>query len=244
MIFSSSRYIKEDWPLQHEVADWIILHGSTFAKSTYRKENITTINAPVFINHSIERTDDEWEQARHNYLWFGTGGTIHKGLDLLIDSFRELKNFNLHICGDLQSEPEFFNYYSSIINSSPNITYHGFVDINSDSFKKILHDCAFVIYPSASEGHSPSVITCMANGGLIPIVSRNADVNLNGCGITIEELNIDAVINSIRQSQQLSINELKSQSSAIIKETHQYNSFDYFKIDFKQKLQEAIAAIK
>jgi glycosyltransferase involved in cell wall biosynthesis len=119
LIMASSRYIKEDWVLQHEFADWIILHGSTFAKSTYRKDNISTIHAPVFINQSVDRNEEEWGKAIQNYLWFGSDGAIHKGLDLVLDAFRELKECNLHICGNI--EPEFLNYYSSLINASNNI---------------------------------------------------------------------------------------------------------------------------
>jgi len=243
IFLSSSRYIKEDWVLQHEFSDWIILHGSTFAKATYRKENIDTIHAPIFIKHTITRTDEEWNSAKQNYVWFGSDGAIHKGLDLVIDAFAERKGCTLHICGNVKSESDFFNYYSSVIISAGNIKYHGFVDIASDAFKQILKNSAFVIYPSASEGNSPAVITCMANGGLIPLVTKNTDVDLNGYGLLINDLNVGAVIDAINQSQQLTVAELRKQSEIIIEKTHRLNSFDYFKEDFKLKLQEAIKSI-
>lgn len=243
MIFSSSRYIKQDWPLQHEVSDWILLHGASFAKSTYRSQNISTVNAPVFICQSFVRTDEEWIAAKQNYLWFGVGGLIHKGLDILIDTFKDLKDCNLHICGNIEGEASFYDFYRSTIDASVNIIYHGFVDVKSIAFEKVLKECAFVIFPSASEGNSPSVITCMANGGLIPIVSKNADIDLNGFGFIIDGFSVEAIANSIKQSQVLSINELKEQSALILKQTTHLNSFDYFKNDFKQKLQEAIKAI-
>jgi len=155
-----------------------------------------------------------------------------------------MQNCNLHICGNLENEDSFFNYYFPIIESSANIIYHGFTDINTKSFEKTLRDCAFVIFPSASEGNSPSVITCMANGGLIPIVSGNADININNYGVLIKDLSVDAVINSIKDSQEFTVMELKSQSTKILEETNHVHSFDYFKNDFKQKLHEAINAIK
>jgi glycosyltransferase involved in cell wall biosynthesis len=243
LLLSSSRYIKQDWPLQHEFADWIILHGSDFAKQTYKSKNIRLVNAPVFINHSIKRSDKEWNLARKNYLWFGVGGLIHKGLDLLIESFKDIKDCNLHICGNLEVEPDFYNYYKQVIDLSENINYHGFVDVSSEKFKTILSINAFVIFPSASEGNSPSVITCMANGGLIPIVSKNADVKLNGYGIIIEDLSIEEVSNAISKSKELTLDELKGQSEKIVKETNHLNSFDYFEHDFKIKLEEALKII-
>lgn len=244
LLFSSSRYIKEDWPLQHEFADWIILHGASFARSTYRNRNISSVNAPVFINEVLNaKTHEEWVRAKSNYLWFGNGGAIHKGLDLVIESFAGLKDCNLHICGNIESEPDFFNHYRSLFGSDGNIIYHGFVDVEGERFQKILHDCAFVIYPSASEGNSPSVLTCMANGGLIPIVSKNADVDLNGYGVLINELTVEAVTKSIQISQSLSVEELKRQSIQIAKEIRHLHSFEFFKEDFKLKLEESIKAI-
>ncbi|HTA82097.1 MAG TPA: glycosyltransferase [Bacteroidia bacterium] len=243
IVLTSSRYIKEDWVLQHEFADWIILHGSTFSRSTYRKENISSIHAPVFIKHNITRTDNEWATAKQNFIWFGSNGAIHKGLDLVIDAFTERKDCTLHICGDIENEVDFFKLYSPLIKSSSNIKYHGFVNVESDSFKKILQSCAFVIYPSASEGNSPAVLTCMANGGLVPVVSKNADIDLNGYGILIDELTIESVSSAVQKSQDLSVSELKAQSKLVLKETTRFNSFNYFKEDFKLKLQEAIKTI-
>lgn len=243
LLFSSTRYIEEDWPLQHEFSDGILLHGSNFAKSTYQVNNIYMLHAPVFIYHSVSRTKSEWEEAKKNYIWFGTGGLIHKGLDLLLDIFNNKREYNLHICGNIESEPAFFNYARQIIDSNVNIVYHGFVDVKSEKFKDILRACAFVIFPSASEGNSPSVITCMANGGLIPIVPKSADVDLNGYGVEIKDLSIQAVQESIEQSQLFITDELINKSEKIIEETSRYNTFNYFKQDFKLKLQELITKI-
>ncbi len=243
LLLSSSRYIREDQPLQHEIADWIILHGSTFARTTYRPDHINSIHAPVFIKKAATRTNEEWNVAKKNYIWFGSDGAIHKGLDLVIEAFAKTPDCNLYICGNLDSEKEFMDYYNPVISSHPNITYQGFVNIDSDLFQEITRKCAFVIYPSASEGNSPAVITCMANGGMIPIVTKNADVDLNGFGVLIHDFTVDAVVDSIKKSQILSLEELKTQSEKIIAETHHLNAFDFFKTDFKQKLEDALKAI-
>lgn len=239
VMLQSSRYIKEDWPLQHEIADWIILHGDKFAKATYRGFNIDTINAPVFINHTISRQTNNWQDARKNYLWFGNGGLIHKGLDITIDAFKNLPELNLHICGNIEQEPDFYEYYKDDLTDRKNIIYHGFINTQSEEFKNILKTCAFVVFPSASEGNSPSVITCMANGGLIPIVSKNADVDIKDYGIEIESLNEEAITKAINISQNISISELEHRCSQIISTCNLYHKFDYFKSDFKKKLMTA-----
>jgi len=236
VLLQSSRYIKEDWPLQHEIADWIILHGSTFAKSTYRDYNIDTIHAPVFINHTVNREKNDWNSGKANYLWFGNGGLIHKGLDLTIDAFKNLSHLNLHICGNIEQESDFYEYYREDLTNRKNIIYHGFVDTQSEEFKNILKTCAFAVFPSASEGNSPSVITCMANGGLIPIVSKNADVDIKDYGIEIESLDEESIIKAINASQEISTAELENRAERIITDCNLYHSFDYFKKDLQIKL--------
>lgn len=237
---ASSRFITEDWPLQHEFADWIILHGADFARKTYRPDRISSIHAPVFIHHRIEKELPEWELAKKHVLWFGVGGLIHKGLDLAIEAFRKMPDIQLHICGNMEGESEFNNYYQPIIAANSNIHYHGFVDVKGTEFKEVLKTCAFVLFPSASEGNSPSVLTCMANGGLIPIVSHNADILLNGYGRYVESLTVEEVKAAVEACQTLSAEELKRQSNLILEETRALNTFDRFKIDFKQQLQEAL----
>lgn len=237
-LMESSRFIYKDWPLQHQAADWIILHGDNFAKSTYRENNVLNIHAPVFIKEQNKNIlVNEWSIKRQNYLWFGSTGAIHKGLDLVLDAFHNLKDVNLHICGNIESEERFFEHYKTSLNNNANINYYGYVDINTELFDDIINKCAFVIFPSASEGNSPSVITCMANGGLIPIVTKSADVNISNFGIEIKELNIKSVEDAIKASQQLSISELIKQSKEIQNLTQKIHTFDYFEKDISKKLE-------
>jgi hypothetical protein len=80
----------------------------------------------------------------------------------------------------------------------------------------------------------------MANGGLIPLVTKNADVDLDGYGICIEDLTVEATISAVERSKAMRLEEIKLQSEAVVKETGRLHTFDHFKQDFKQKLQEAI----
>ncbi len=243
-LMQSLRYSEENWTLQHEIPDWIIVHGDKFCTDTYRKYAVNSVLAPVFIYHQVERTDEDWQKAKPGYLWFGSRGGIHKGLDLCIETFKTLPELTLHICGDFGAEPEFMEIYKEDIENSDNIHFHGYVDIQTDVYKEILASCAFMIFPSISEGNSPSVITCMANGGLIPVVPLNADVNMEEYGIEIKGFNLDFMREAIHESQQLSVEQLKEQSAKILITTKKYHTFDYFKTDFKNKLAEALFNIE
>lgn len=229
MAFESTRFVKEDTPLQHELADGIILHGAEFAMSTYSNENITPVLGPVHIlNESIPEKD--FSRVKNNYLWFGSGGLIHKGLDLAIESFMKRPNLHLKICGDIERESSFYEVYKDKISITENISYHGFVDINSNEFLHIMQDTAFIVYPSVSEGNSPSVLTCMANGGLIPIVSQGADLErmLKTEIIQIEDLTVDSIIAALDRSQKLTESDMTDASIRIANYTKCNHSFQAF----------------
>lgn len=236
---SSSRF-GESFPLQQEIADWIILHGDKFAKSTYRSFNIDSVLAPVFIHQSISRSDEDWIKCKSNYLWFGSTGVLHKGLDLLVETFKNLPQYTLHICGNLEKEREFYSFYKQELDSCANIIFHGFINVDSQRYKQILRECAFVIFPSVSEGNCAAVITCMANGGLIPVVTRNADIDLEQYGVEIMGFTENDILSAIERSQQLSLDELKSQTAKILHTTKNYHSFERFREDFKNKLINAL----
>jgi len=98
----------------------------------------------------------------------------------------------LYICGPIDNEPQFKKIYYKELFQTPNITTYGFVKLNSKKFYELMRRCAFVIFPSCSEGGSPSVLNCIGNGGLIPIVSKYATIT-TGYEFLIEDLTVDAI---------------------------------------------------
>ncbi len=40
-------------------------------------------------------------------MWFGSGGMIHKGLDLVLEVFARMQEYHLHICGPVHHEEDF-----------------------------------------------------------------------------------------------------------------------------------------
>jgi glycosyltransferase involved in cell wall biosynthesis len=94
-----------------------------------------------------------WNSNTH-FLWFGGAGLVHKGLDLLLDYFYENPSLTLHICGPIESEPLFAQAYKKELYETENIIMHGFVDIRGQVFEEIIKRCAFVVFPSCSEGQA------------------------------------------------------------------------------------------
>jgi len=112
--------------------------------------------------------------SRKNFLWFGSIGAVHKGLDLLIDLFFQYDDIVLHVCGLDKKEKKALSFPKK-----NNIIDYGHIDVNSDLFLTLIDKCSYVVLPSCSEGCSTGILTGMLHG-LIPIVLK--DVGFNNLG--------------------------------------------------------------
>ncbi|HIF9479231.1 TPA: glycosyltransferase [Photobacterium damselae] len=139
-----------------------------------------------------------------SFIWLGSRGIVHKGLDLLVDVFNK-RNDKLHICGVTKD----YFYSKTKIIAGDNIFFHGKVDVNSSFFNnELLPDSSFIIMPSCSEGVSTSVLTGM-KFGLIPLVSTNCGIDVNKFGkYVFDSLTIESVENLINSTKQLSNRDL------------------------------------
>lgn len=129
------------------------------------------------------------------FLFLGSWGQVHKGLDLLLDVFTKHPEWTLHICSRYQEEQDFFQAYHKELTTYSNILGHGFMDIRSQPFHQLLRRCTFMVMPSCSEGISGGVLTAMS-GGLIPVVSRISGFSEEEVEI-IPELTADSVEQTI-----------------------------------------------
>ncbi|MGP9688737.1 glycosyltransferase [Psychrobacter sp. AOP22-C1-C5] len=224
-ITKSVRYVDNAWSYQTTLVDGIIALGNEECASTYRKHYtgvVHSIPVPCYTTqNAIEIFKKREPDANRNYLWFGSLGLIHKGLDLLLDYFSKNSHLNLHICGDIFHEKEFIELYSKELLESKNIYVHGFVDITTNKFENILKKCSFSIFPSCSEGGCPSLVTTIINGALIPIATKETSINLEN-GIIINGFSYNEIDKVIKKTMDLS-------NEDII--TMQRNNLEYFKIN-------------
>lgn len=186
-----ARFANNAWPLQKHLSNLIICLGNNFVENTYKKENsnIKTISLPAFYHKEmplLSMDKKNFLEAKKNVLWFGSAGSLHKGLDVFIELSMKFKNITFHIAGyNYKNEPQLLDYYKSI---TPllNVINHGFVNIKSNEFIKLMNTCGAVINPSVSEGGSPAMLAVMASGGLFPITTIASGVTLNDFFLTTE----------------------------------------------------------
>jgi glycosyltransferase involved in cell wall biosynthesis len=186
-----------------EVADGVIVMGNRFNLDTYllhrNKGNIYSLDNTAIPTLSIgDLSKKDFSKAKYNFLWFGSSGLLHKGLDLVLEAFMKVEDAHLWVCGPLESknEHEFLNIYRKELFYTPNIHPVGWVDVYSDKFDQLINMCASVILVSCSEANVGGILNCMKSG-LIPILSKECTTDTEDFGITLENNSIDEIINSI-----------------------------------------------
>lgn len=245
-IGKSARFVEKTWTHQTMLVDAIIALGNDVCAESYRKyyeKNVYSLAAPFYKTQNandiiIERKED----STKHYLWFGSSGLIHKGLDLVLNYFRKNEDIHLHICGPVANEPEFMLAYKKELFESKNITIHGFIDIKSDTFRNILQSCSFIIYPSCSEGGSPSILTAIGNGGLIPIITKETTID-TGFEIWIDGFDYDSIEKAVKKSQNLSFEEIKNLQYKNFEFVIQNHSEERYYINLKEVICRIINAM-
>jgi hypothetical protein len=195
-----------------ETADCATILGNKFTQETYKFSNKKLYPIPISTNIQYQWFGSKkYDNCHKNYLWFGNGGLVHKGLDLVLDSFVQLPDYQLSVCGPITNEKDFENLYYDELYNTPNIRTYDWVDVRSRLFRNILYNSIGLVYPSCSEGGGGSVITCM-HAGIIPIISYESSVNVGDFGIILKKNSIECIIESIQELSSISGKEFELRS--------------------------------
>lgn len=188
--------------------------GNEFTESTYRYAGKPIFRLPVPTpNVYPTRYDKDFSHSRNRFLWLGSGGLVHKGLDLVLEAFSELPDQHLTVCGPVDDPEEraFKKAYHRELYETANIHTVGWVDVSSQQFVEITDSCAALIYPSCSEGQAGSVVTCL-QAGVIPVISYQAGVNVGDFGLLLSECSRDEIKNTIKRLSSMPNQELQDMS--------------------------------
>ncbi len=203
----SNRMVENNWAL--ESADIGCVLGNEFTVDTYRYAGKPIHRIPLSSVRQYEWDDEkDFDSCRDTFIWFGSGGFAHKGLDLVIDAFRELPDLKLLICGPLDVEPRFVRAFNEPMFHSSNIETIGWVDVDTEDFRALMRRTLATVYPSCSEGGGGSVITCM-HAGLIPVVTREASVDTEDFGLVLDIASVEAVRNAVVKLSRMPPDELE-----------------------------------
>jgi glycosyltransferase involved in cell wall biosynthesis len=207
---SPRKTLNPNWGIEH--ADCAVTIGNEFTISTYRYANRPIYRLPVVSPIVCPWPyKKDFDSCRKHFLWIGSQGLVHKGLDLVLDAFVELPEYHLTVCGPIEEEKDFESAYYTELYQTKNIHTLGWIDATSPEFFEIANDCLGIIYPSCSESGGGSVITCM-HAGLIPVVSYEASIDVDDFGIIMGDSSIEGIKNTIQKVSNLPAEKLKAMS--------------------------------
>ncbi len=206
----SHRIIEPNFAI--EDADYATLLGNRFTISTYEYAQKPIYPIPISTCAMYGSPENKnFETCRNNFLWFGSGGMVHKGLDLLLELFVDMPDYHLYICGPVDNEKDFMLIFFKELFQTPNIHTIGWVDVNSAQFIKILNTCIGLVYPSCAEGQNGGVVNCM-HAGLIPIISYQSGVDVHDFGFMLADCSKEEIRETILKISAIPVDQLRSMS--------------------------------
>ena len=95
-----------------EVADEVVVLGNEFTRGTFLFGGKPVVRIPISSAYEFEWPGArDFEKAKRRFLWVGSYGMVHKGLDLALDAFAGMPELELMVCGRREKEADFFNLY-------------------------------------------------------------------------------------------------------------------------------------
>ena len=240
---NSARFIDKSYPMSTTLVDAVFAKGNDFVGKTYRMHFagiVRTVETSSFLLHKSSPDSKNFAEARRHFLWFGSAGLLHKGLDLVLKTFAHRTDLTLHVCGHMAREPLFTQVFHRELYETPHIITHDFVDIQGEKFAELMQQCAFAIFPSASEGGSPSQVNLMMNGGLIPILTENCGLDVAPFGIEIADLTVESVDAAVSKALELSDAELRQRTQQSLDYARQHHTLDHFRETMKAHFLEVV----
>jgi hypothetical protein len=212
-----------------EFADCGVVIGNAFTTSTfaYAGKPLHPVPMTSVVTFAAPSGRD-FDRARRRFVWLGSGGMVHKGLDLTLEVFARNPDLQLTVCGPVEREADFARAYHRELYQTENITTLGWVDVASTQFREVLQSSVGLVYPSCSEGQSGAVVLCM-HAGLIPICTRESGLDIaDKFGIELTDASpdtIEAAVRSIAERPATELNSMAMEAWRVARTRHSREAF-------------------
>ena len=231
------KLIEQNTAAEH--ADLITVLGNAFTMDSFvfAGKPIRRIRLSNAFPYPFPEARD-FSQARRRYLWLGSEGFVHKGLDLALEAFAGMPECHLTICGPLNREPAFTRAFHDLLFKTPNIHAEGWVDVRGARFREIAASCAGMLYPSCSEGGGGCVITTM-HAGLIPLVSRESSVDIEpDCGVLLPDCSVETLRASVKELSTRTPDQLTHMAQSAWSWARAHHSRERFRAEYRALVRE------
>jgi glycosyltransferase involved in cell wall biosynthesis len=233
------RQDKLNWGIEH--ADCATVIGNEFTLETYRYANKPLYRVPSAwpVVYPWPETKD-FEGCRNRFVWFGGGGMVHKGLDLVLEAFASMPECHLTVCGPVEKEKDFVEAYRRELYETENIHLFGWMDVDSPQFLELADHCAAVVRPSCSEGGSAAVVGGM-HAGLIPIISRESSLDVSPeFGILLQTSSIEEIREAVLSIASRPANEVREMARNTWRLARQEHSCGRFVEEYKKVITQIL----
>lgn len=228
------------------LSDGIVTLGNSICVESYKKNYdglVFGVPSPYRCNgRYADACNIRSSKSKNIFLWIGGSGKVHKGLDLCLEFFAKNPNLILNIFGDFTHEQKFLDIFAKEF-ACNNIINHGFARFDSEKFKSVIKEVSAVIYPTASEGGSPSVVSAIGNGALFPIISKGSSLDIP-YSVCIHELSQEGLSRAINEYLCLDWNYIVHAQSDNLKFVRKNNSMDSYRNQLTNAIKEIIKVKK
>ena len=223
-----------------ESADVACVLGNDFTIGSFLFAGRPVHRIPISSAYEFAwKAERDREACRRRFLWIGSLGMVHKGLDLVLEAFAARPHLHLTVCGRPEKEPDFWDAYRHELKELPNIHFEGWMDMGSPRFEEIRRTHGAVVYPSCSEGGGGAVIHCM-HGGLVPLVTCAASVDTGNFGLAIAEGTVEEVGTALDSCAAWTPAELEARSRATWEHARGNHSLAAFRGNYTRFLDQLL----
>lgn len=222
-----------------EHADVITLLGNDATAQTYGHIQKPLVQIPISTTHLYPSPEQkDFAHARTGFVWFGGSGMVHKGLDVVLEAFRDLPNCRLTIFG--KADPDFAAAFHRELYETPTIQFVGHVDPGGVPFREAIDQAATLVFPSCSEGSSGGVVTAM-HAGLIPVVSRESGINIGESGVILSACDVATIKHTVERIALSTPAELKALAMEAWQSARDRHTREQFSLAMESVLRSYLA---
>lgn len=224
-----------------DVADVITYLGNDFTASTYAFADKPMVRVPVSVPFTYPwPSDKDWQAARRRFLWLGSGGLVHKGLDVVLEAFAGMPELELTVCGPMRGERDFEREYFRELYRTPNIRTLGWIDVESVAFRDLARHCGALVYPSCAEGGGSSALTCM-HAGMAALLTREASVDLDpSWSAELPGWSVEEVRSAVRELAARPADELEALARAGWDFARRQHTREHFQVAYRRFAESVV----
>ena len=216
-----------------ECAHYGTTTGNAFTIGTYAHAGRTIHRVGISTPYLFPSPENkDFEACRRRWLWFGSSGLVHKGLDLVLEAFAGMPDHDLVVCAPVDGERDFEKAYERELYGTPNIRMMGWVDNGSPAFQAVIDSCVGLCYPSCSEGGGGSVIVCL-HAGLIPLITYETSVDVHDFGELMEDISVEGIRRQVRAMSERPVEELRTLALKAWSHAREHHSREKFTVGYR-----------